>query len=129
MMKRNELRAFVLEDDKAINHLLNIIVRRTGIENIDLAANEYEAEELLKKNPEKNYHLMIFDTDCPKKGSGPVILKKARELGYNPKLVIASSAEAGNKKLWVEESKADYFLEKPFSVSELVGIIKSHFPE
>jgi len=128
-MKRSEISVLVVEDETSLVNVISSILKITGIKNIDQAINGKNACQLISQTPRKTYHLMIFDTDCPVKGDGPRILEYARSLDHNPELIIASSGQEDNKKLWSGKSEANYFLLKPYSILELKKIIESHFPK
>lgn len=128
-MKRSQVRVLVLEDEvmlatRIIPSTLNFI----GIVDVDVALTEKDARELL----DKRYDLMILDTffgKGSKDAYGPRVLAIAREIGKEPKLAIASSCDGESERLWVGNSKADYFLRKPYSMKVLTEKIKEHFPE
>ena len=125
-MKRSELRVMVLDDEDIVNDLVVKIFKRTGITNIDSAFNEKEALDLFKLG---KYDLLFSDTYMGEDAYGPRVLKKARELGQDPK-VIASSSNPKAVELWTGESKPDYFIVKPFgNIMDLVNIVKKEFPE
>ena len=131
-MKRSELRALVLEDEEVVRTLTERVLKINGIKNVDVVDNSKEAEALLFLNKslfeQKNYDLFILDTFQLNYPGGPDFLKKARKLGYKTK-VIAMSSDPTAEKLWVNESKADYFLEKPYDINAFKKIILKEFPE
>ena len=124
-MKRSDLRALILEDEEALMDVFKKVLKSIGIKNIDEAINEQEALSFLdKKSP---YELFLLDTYGPC-SFGPNFLKKARKLGYESK-TIAMSSDTNAVDLWVNESKADYFIEKPFDINKLKRIVIQEFPE
>ncbi len=128
-MKRNEIRAFVLEDESILAKVIQRSLEISGIRDIDISLHQEDAENLLLKTPKKNYNIMVLDTDCPEPGYGPRILKLARSLSYDIDLVIASSGNQENKRLWVGESKVDKFFLKPYTIKDLIDAVKEKFPE
>jgi CheY-like chemotaxis protein len=125
MVKRIELKALIIEDDKITSQLFNKCLTAAGIKDIESAEDENEADVLLQKE----YDLILSDTmyghDYP---YGPKIVAKARDLGQKP-VVIAFSGNERNDRLWTGKSKAKYFLAKPFSILDLINIVKKEFPE
>lgn len=127
-MERSELSVLVLEDTEMVRNMLPKILSMAGVKKVDTAENEEEALEFLKTK--KPYELFIFDTFSESGAYGPRVLKRARELGYENTKVIAMSSDNFAENLWQGESKADYFLRKPFgNVRELVDLVVKEFPE
>ena len=121
-MNVKELSVLVLDDKKADLDIIGWDLADLGV-SCDAYQDE---EEALQRLTEQSYHLIIADTKKGDKITGPVVVRKARELGQNP-VVIALSADSGNKREWAD-TKYDYFFEKTyFNNEKLRGILKEKF--
>lgn len=126
-MKRKELTTLIVEDYEHIGRIITRALNTIDITKVYLAKDEQEGITLiLKIKPELMILDTLFDSSYP---YGPEILARTRKSNYEPKLVIVSSGDSNNKSLWIGESKVDHFLVKPYSILELLKIVKDKFPE
>ena len=110
----------VVDDEKAIRHLLNINLTKEGY-------NVIEAEdgvEAVKLATEKKPNLILLDVMIPKI-DGLTVCKKIKSIMNVPILMVTAKDSELDKILGLELGADDY-VTKPFSIRELIARIKAN---
>jgi DNA-binding NtrC family response regulator len=111
-------RVLILDDDLDILQICTIVLKRKGYEVSTLNNSNQIIENVRVYKPD----VILMDNWIP--GPGGIestrMLKSETELQDIP--VIFFSANSNVSQL-AEEAKADYYLQKPFDIGELEGIV------
>jgi DNA-binding response OmpR family regulator len=111
-------RVLILDDDLDILQICTIVLKRKGYEVSTLNNSNQIIENVRVFKPD----VILMDNWIP--GPGGIestrMLKNETELQDIP--VIFFSANSNVSQL-AEEAKADYYLQKPFDIGELEGIV------
>ena len=116
----SETRILVVEDDHDINRLVSECLSKEGYA-VDEA---YDGMAALKMFFSKDYHLTILDLMIPKP-DGFEVLRRIREKGTVPVLILSAKAEDTDKIIGLGLGADDYMV-KPFSIYELAARVKAH---
>src|ERR1700722_11079829 len=112
-------RVLILDDDMDILQICTIVLKKKGFE-VFTVNNSNQVVELVKTH---RPDVILMDNWIP----GPGGIEATRRLKLDPGTqdipVIFFSANSNVTQL-AQEAKADYFLQKPFDISELEGIVK-----
>jgi len=114
-------KVLVIEDDQAMQELLNLYLLREGYEVIAALDGETGIEMADKDNPD----LIILDIMLPGT-DGWEVCKKIRQTSYIPIIMVTAKGEEVDRILGLELGADDY-VTKPFSPRELVARIKAMF--
>lgn len=110
----------VVDDEKAIRHLLNVNLTKEGY-NVIEAADGVEAVELaIEKKPD----LILLDVMIPK-FDGLTVCKKIKSIMNVPILMVTAKDSELDKIVGLELGADDY-VTKPFSLRELIARIKAN---
>jgi len=116
-----EASILVLEDERAIAEMIEIILRKEGINNITLCNTIEEAKDEMNT---KTFDFYLLDIMLPD-GSGLDIANSIREKSDAPIFYLtAKSSDADKLRGFM--NGADDYITKPFSPSELVARVKAH---
>ena len=110
-----------VEDDKVLNHLVNIYSR-----NIFHLDGVYDAESALKKIESNHYDLFLLDINLGEGMNGIDLLKYIRQNdNYKNVPAIAATAYAmnGDKEFLLSQG-FDGYIPKPFTKTQLLEYIK-----
>ena len=110
-----------VEDDKVLNHLVNIYSR-----NIFHLDGVYDAESALKKIESNQYDLFLLDINLGEGMNGIDLLKHIRKNdNYKNIPAIAATAYAmtGDKEFLLSQG-FDGYIPKPFTKTQLLEYIK-----
>lgn len=110
----NKEKILIVEDDEAINKLLNKILSREGY-NVTTAYSGTEAD--IRLNME-SYDLILLDLMLPGI-TGEEIISRIRMTKYMPIIVISAKSDFEDKIRVLRLGADDYIL-KPFEVDEVV---------
>ncbi|HTR28452.1 MAG TPA: response regulator [Puia sp.] len=112
-------RVLILDDDLDILQICAIVLKKKGFEVFTLNNSSQVVEQVLLYHPD----VILMDNWIP----GPGGIEATRALKMNGDTqdipVIFFSANSNVTQL-AREAKADYFLQKPFDISELEGIVQ-----
>ena len=112
-------RVLILDDDPDILQICTIVLKKKGFEVFTLNNSSQVVEQVLLYHPD----VILMDNWIP----GPGGIEATRTLKMNSETedipVIFFSANSNVTQL-AQEAKADYFLQKPFDISELEGIVQ-----
>lgn len=88
--------------------------------SIQITSVAYDGEEGIKKigDEKDNYDLIILDLIMPKK-DGIYVLEEMKRRGINKKVIVATSYNASDVIRQVSEFGVNYFILKPFELSDL----------
>ncbi len=120
-----EYSILVVDDEEDTVELVKIVLEREGY-YVFSATNGEEAINLLR-NDEIKPNLVLLDILMPKKNGLDVCkwIKNHYDLKNIP--VILFTAKAGKKdRTSGEEVGADAYINKPFSTTDLLALIKTH---
>jgi CheY-like chemotaxis protein len=110
-------RLLVVDDDKAIRHLLTRIAERAGFE-VESAADGVEALEMLAG---KQYDIAIVDLMMPRL-SGYELVQKIGTLDRRP-VVLVATAMANGDVASLDDSMVRRVIRKPFDVTAVASAL------
>lgn len=116
-----EARLLIVDDEKAIIHMLEKILRRESFKYIDTAGTAEDALALCKS---KRYDLILLDVMLPNR-SGFEICPLIRETTDAP-IFFLTARSTDLDKLSGFALGADDYITKPFNPLEVVARIKAH---
>jgi two-component system cell cycle response regulator DivK len=112
-------RVLILDDDLDILQICTIVLRKKGFEVFTLNNSNEVVEQVKRFQPD----VILMDNWIP----GPGGIEATRTLKMDSEThdipVIFFSANSNVTQLALE-ARADYFLQKPFDISELEGIVQ-----
>ena len=115
----NKSRVLIVDDEADIRELLSLTLQRMGLD-IDCAANEFEAIQLMQKH---NYDLCLTDMRLPD-GDGLKLLEHvSRHNASMPVAVITAHGSAENAVAALKAGAFDY-LAKPLSLNQLRALVR-----
>ncbi len=112
-------KVLILDDDMDILQICSIVLKKKGFDVSTLNNSNQVVDRV------RNYHpdVILMDNWIP----GPGGIEATRELKNTPDLqsipVIFFSANSNVTQL-AKEAQADYFLQKPFDITELEAIVQ-----
>ena len=114
------MRALIVEDDKALARTLGEMLNSARFES-DIC---YDGETGLDNGLSDVYDLIILDIMLPKKDGFSVARELRREKIDTPILMLTARTETGDKVRGLV-SGGDYYLTKPFEMSELLACVRA----
>ena len=115
-----ELTALLVDDENYIIELLQRILNRNGITNVDAVATTREGLDLLRK---KNYGLVL--TDLNQNPSGLDVYRTATAKGSKAYIMTGYAPD-----MMEAQGVAKYhFLQKPFDIKTIDKIIKNYIAQ
>lgn len=113
-------RILVVDDEEILRMLICDTLEDLGYD-IDEAEDGIEA---LKKISQQTYDLIILDYMMPNLSGLEVIEELAMEVKQNtPILMLTAKAQESDRQIALEKG-ANYFMSKPFSPIELLGLVE-----
>lgn len=110
---------FILDDEKAIGEMVEIILKKEGFQHIDVCLSYKEAQQFISTN---SYDMYILDIMLPD-GSGLELAEKIRKQSDAPIFFLtAKSADADKIRGFMHG--ADDYITKPFNPIELAARVK-----
>jgi two-component system alkaline phosphatase synthesis response regulator PhoP len=113
-------RVLILDDDLDILQICTIVLKKKGFDVLTLSTSNQVMEQVKAFQPD----VILMDNWIP----GPGGIEATRTLKLDTTThdipVIFFSANSNVTQL-AQEAKADYFLQKPFDISELEGIVQT----
>jgi DNA-binding response OmpR family regulator len=113
-------RVLILDDDLDILQICTIVLKKKGFDVLTLSTSNEVVEQVKAFQPD----VILMDNWIP----GPGGVEATRTLKLDTTThdipVIFFSANSNVTQL-AQEAKADYFLQKPFDISELEGIVQT----
>ena len=114
------MRALIVEDDRALARTLGEMLKSTHFES-DIS---YDGESGLDNGLSDTYDLIVLDIMLPKKDGFAVAKELRRARIDTPILMLTARTETGDKVRGLD-SGADYYLTKPFEMSELLACVRA----
>lgn len=112
-------RVLILDDDTDILQICSIVLKKKGFDTSTLNNSNQIVDQVKQYQPD----VILMDNWIP----GPGGIEATRQLKNDPELqdipVIFFSANSNVTQL-AREAQADYFLQKPFDISELEAIVQ-----
>jgi len=118
--KKPEITILVVEDDKDLNHLMQMTIRREGY-RVESVANGAQAVERLSRDPNA---IMLLDYLLPDMTAHDVVESLSRKERSVPFIIITGH---GDEKIAVEMMKngaRDYVVKNPDFISMLPHVLK-----
>ena len=113
-------KVLVVDDEKLIVKGLKFSLEQDGME-VDCA---YDGMEALDKIARNNYDIILLDLMLPKKDGFSIAKELRRAKIDTPILMLTARTETGDKVRGLD-SGADYYLTKPFEMSELLACVRA----
>ena len=112
-------RVLILDDDLDILQICTIVLEKKGFDVLTLNNSSQVLEQVKAYRPD----VILMDNWIP--GPGGIEATRSLKMGADTQdiPVIFFSANSNVTQL-AREAKADYFLQKPFDISELEGIVQ-----
>jgi two-component system cell cycle sensor histidine kinase/response regulator CckA len=110
------------EDDSVLRMLFSTLLASEGYTVME-ASNGAEALQALESSPQ-TIDLLITDLGLPKVG-GVDLIGRARALRPSIKILATSGLGPKNIQTMVIDAGADIFVQKPFSVHEVIEIVRT----
>ena len=114
------MRALIVEDDRALARTLGEMLKSAHFES-DIS---YDGESGLDNGLSDTYDLIVLDIMLPKKDGFAVAKELRRARIDTPILMLTAWTETGDKVRGLD-SGADYYLTKPFEMSELLACVRA----
>ena len=114
------MRALIVEDDRALARTLGEMLKNAYFES-DIS---YDGESGLDNGLSDTYDLIVLDIMLPKKDGFAVAKELRRAKIDTPILMLTARTETGDKVRGLD-SGADYYLTKPFEMSELLACVRA----
>lgn len=115
----NDIKILVVEDDLEINRLVSDHLSREGYNIISV----FNGADAFLKLSSDCYQMVILDIMMPKV-DGYEVLRKIRELGNTPVLILSAKCQETDKIIGLGLGADDY-MTKPFGVGELTARVKA----
>jgi len=106
----------VVDDDPFILQTVSEILRDEGYQ-VETAQNALEAARTVAR---AHPSVVLLDIRMPGL-DGPRFARELRARDIRPKILVMTAAY--NARRWAEEIGADAYLEKPFELEELIGVV------
>ena len=114
------MRALIVEDDRALARTLGEMLKSAHFES-DIC---YDGETGLDNGLSDAYDLIVLDIMLPKKDGFSIAKELRREKIDTPILMLTARTETGDKVRGLDRG-ADYYLTKPFEMSELLACVRA----
>ncbi len=109
----------IVEDDSFIITFISKVLKSQGY----LVTTTMTGKDALEKIQASNYNLVLLDIGLPDM-TGTEILRKIREIDYDIIVIMITGNPQLDSSIDSVNYGADGFLTKPFSDTDLVGIVK-----
>ena len=114
------MRALIVEDDRALARTLGEMLKSAHFES-DIS---YDGESGPDNGLSDTYYLIVLDIMLPKKDGFSIAKELRRAKIDTPILMLTARTETGDKVRGLD-SGADYYLTKPFEMSELLACVRA----
>ena len=114
------MRALIVEDNRALARTLGEMLKSAHFES-DIS---YDGESGLDNGLSDTYDLIVLDIMLPKKDGFSIAKELRRAKIDTPILMLTARTETGDKVRGLD-SGADYYLTKPFEMSELLACVRA----
>ena len=114
----NNIKVLVVDDNQdLVNEIKEYFSDHANI-NVSLEANDGEKALKLIKECQSDYDVVILDLVMPKK-DGLDVLEEIKQYNLNKKIIVISSCNSDEMIRKVSNYSIDYFIVKPFEMSNL----------
>lgn len=113
------MRILVVEDEKILNRLISEGIEDEGY-NVDSCFNGKDALDYISS---AEYDAIVMDILMPKM-SGLEVVRKIRSEGNTTPVIFLTSLSEVHDRVEGLNSGGDYYLVKPFSMDELVAVVR-----
>lgn len=127
LARNNKNRILVVDDDFAIRKFLAVALENEGYE-VEMASNGMEALNLIRQNRSNYFNLLFLDMQMPVMDGWrflPIYREEADQAQRAPIIVMTAAMTAAR---YASQIKADGLLPKPFSLDELLTLVKKFLP-
>ena len=114
------MRALIVEDDKALARTLGEMLKSVHFES-DIC---YDGESGLDNGVSGVYDLIVLDIMLPKRDGFSIAKELRKERIDTPVLMLTARTEIDDRVKGLD-SGADYYLTKPFEMSELLACVRA----
>ncbi len=114
------MRALIVEDDKALARTLGEMLKSVHFES-DIC---YDGESGLDNGLSDAYDLIVLDIMLPRKDGFSIAKELRKEKIDTPILMLTARTEIDDRVKGLD-SGADYYLTKPFEMSELLACVRA----
>ena len=114
------MRILVVEDEKNLNRLIAEGIEDEGY-NVDRCFNGQDALDYISS---AEYDAIVMDILMPKM-NGLDVVRKIRSEGNTTPVIFLTSLSEVNDRVEGLNSGGDYYLVKPFSMDELVAVVRA----
>lgn len=114
------MRILVVEDEKILNRLITEGIEDEGY-NVDSCFNGKDALDYISS---AEYDAIVMDILMPKM-SGLEVVRKMRSDGNTTPVIFLTSLSEVHDRVEGLNSGGDYYLVKPFSMDELVAVVRA----
>ena len=124
----NNIRVLMIDDNKNLVEMVKEYFKNDKQINIDLVANDgVEGIELIEKKQDK-YDIILLDLIMPKK-DGLYVLEEMKKRNIDKKVIVQTSYNSQDVIEEVSSYGVNYFILKPFELSDLHKRILNVFDE
>ncbi|QTC42870.1 response regulator transcription factor [Bacillus sp. V3] len=120
-MKSREPRILLVDDETALLHMMETVLKKEGFPHIDMSST---AEEALRLSGERDYDLILLDVMLPNR-SGFEIAPLLRER-TDAAILFLTARSSDLDKLSGFALGADDYITKPFNPLEVAARVKVH---
>lgn len=114
----NNIRVLMIDDNKNLIEMVKEYFKDSNQISIDLVANDgIEGIELIEKNQDK-YDVILLDLIMPKK-DGMYVLEEMKKRNIDKKVIVQTSYNSQDVIEEVSSYGVNYFILKPFELSDL----------
>ena len=110
----------IVDDDKDMCKIISTVLKHEGYKIF----KAYDGEQAIKEINAENYNLVILDFRLPNM-DGIEVLQKIRNMGLSINVIMISAYGNGLIKSKAKELGVGQFLDKPFSLSKFIKIVKN----
>src|SRR5215470_11407788 len=120
LLRREEMRVLVVEDEELLARQLTTALRRAGYA-VDHAADGDRADLL---GHDEEYDAVVLDLGLPKV-DGLTLLRRWREAGQTMPVLVLTARGSWHEKVLGIDSGADDYMAKPFRMEELLARLRA----
>jgi CheY-like chemotaxis protein len=113
-------RVLILDDDADILELCSIILQARGYTTITETTCRDVTDKVTRANPD----VILIDNWIPDIG-GIEATKLIKNTGHTRHIPVIFFSASNNVEAYSREANADFFLQKPFDISELETVIET----
>jgi len=112
-------RILIVDDDRALRHVLTALLRSSGY----TAVTAPDGEEALEQLAKKQFDLLLLDVGLPGI-SGLEVLARLRSRNAAPRVVVMTADDAPETLLRAVREQAFDYVAKPFPPNSIIGVVE-----